>query len=74
MSHQGSPEALLRFQMTPKAISNCRMAETGERISFVLLARCQQKRNNEDETGGTSGMVGREEKYIEGLGRKPLNK
>jgi len=25
--------------------------------------------NNEDETGGVSGVIGGEEKYIEGLGR-----
>ena len=54
--------------------SNGRMVEIAERTWFVLLARCQHEQNNEDETGGASGMIGGEEKYIEGLGRKPWNK
>jgi hypothetical protein len=37
----------------------------------LILARCQQEENNGDETGGASGMIGGEEKYIEVLGRKP---
>jgi hypothetical protein len=46
------------------------MVEIAERAGFVLLARCQHNQNNGDQTGGISGMIGGEEKYIEGLGRK----